>query len=79
MQLMPATSAMIGVSDPHDPEQNIDAGASHLRAMLDTFKGDLPLALAAYNAGEGKRDPIPRHPALSGDASLRGPGASPNG
>jgi hypothetical protein len=53
MQLMPATSAMIGVSDPHNPEQNIDAGASHLRAMLDTFKGDLPLALAAYNAGEG--------------------------
>jgi hypothetical protein len=53
MQLMPATSAMIGVSDPHNPDQNIDAGASHLRAMLDTFKGDLPLALAAYNAGEG--------------------------
>lgn len=52
MQLMPATSAMIGVSDPHNPDQNIDAGASHLRAMLDTFKGDLPLALAAYNAGE---------------------------
>ena len=36
----------------HDPDENIDAGASHLRAMLDTFKGDLPLALAAYNAGE---------------------------
>ncbi len=52
MQLMPQTSAMIGVSDPHSPDQNIDAGASHLRAMLDTFKGDLPLALAAYNAGE---------------------------
>src|SRR5581483_8529302 len=52
MQLMPQTSKMIGVRDPHSPDENIDAGASHLRAMLDTFKGDLPLALAAYNAGE---------------------------
>jgi hypothetical protein len=52
MQLMPQTSALIGVRDPHDPDQNIDAGASHLRAMLDTFNNDLPLALAAYNAGE---------------------------
>src|SRR6266849_5338941 len=53
MQLMPATASLIGVRDPHAPDENIDAGASHLRAMLDTFKGDLPLALAAYNAGEG--------------------------
>ena len=52
MQLMPATASIMGVRDPHDPDENIDAGASHLRAMLDTFKGDLPLALAAYNAGE---------------------------
>ena len=52
MQLMPATASIIGVRDPHAPDENIDAGASHLRAMLDTFKGDLPLALAAYNAGE---------------------------
>jgi hypothetical protein len=52
MQLMPQTAAMIGVKDPHAPDENIDAGASHLRAMLDTFKGDLPLALAAYNAGQ---------------------------
>ena len=52
MQLMPQTSAMMGVRDPHSPDENIDAGASLLRAMLDTFKGDLPLALAAYNAGE---------------------------
>ena len=52
MQLMPQTAAMMGVQDPHNPDENIDAGASHLRAMLDTFKGDLPLALAAYNAGE---------------------------
>jgi hypothetical protein len=52
MQLMPQTSALIGVRDPHSPGENIDAGASHLRAMLDTFNNDLPLALAAYNAGE---------------------------
>lgn len=52
MQLMPQTSALMGVRDPHSPDENIDAGAAHLRAMLDTFKGDLPLALAAYNAGE---------------------------
>jgi len=52
MQLMPQTSALIGVRDPHSPDENIDAGASHLRAMLDTFHGDLPLALAAYNAGQ---------------------------
>jgi hypothetical protein len=52
MQLMPQTAAMMGVQDPHAPDENIDAGASHLRAMLDTFNGDLSLALAAYNAGE---------------------------
>jgi hypothetical protein len=52
MQLMPQTSALIGVRDPHSPDENIDAGASHLRAMLDTFHNDLPLALAAYNAGQ---------------------------
>jgi Transglycosylase SLT domain len=52
MQLMPQTSALMGVRDPHSPDENIDAGAGHLRAMLDTFKGDLRLALAAYNAGE---------------------------
>lgn len=52
MQLMPQTAALMGVKDPHAPDENIDAGASHLRAMLDTFNGDLPLALAAYNAGQ---------------------------
>jgi hypothetical protein len=52
MQLMPRTAALMGVKDPHAPEENIDAGASHLRAMLDTFNGNLPLALAAYNAGQ---------------------------
>lgn len=52
MQLMPQTAALVGVRDPHDPRENIEGGASHLRAMLDRFDNDLPLALAAYNAGE---------------------------
>ncbi len=51
MQLMPETAKERGVSDPFDPAQNLRAGAQHLRAMLDSFDGDLTLALAAYNAG----------------------------
>lgn len=53
MQLMPATARQYGVSDPHDPYQSLRAGASHLRSLLVEFKGDLSLALAAYNAGSG--------------------------
>lgn len=52
MQLMPATAATLGVSDPFDPRENIDAGVRHLRAMMAHFPDNLPLALAAYNAGE---------------------------
>jgi hypothetical protein len=51
MQLMPATARQYGLSDPYDPTGNVDAGARHLRALLDRF--ELPVALAAYNAGEG--------------------------
>ncbi len=51
MQLMPHTWMDMGVSDPHDPAQNISAGSGYLKKMLDMFKGDLTLALAAYNAG----------------------------
>ena len=53
MQLMPATAADYGVTDPHDPGQNLEAGIAHLKRLLDRYQGDLPLALAAYNAGEG--------------------------
>jgi soluble lytic murein transglycosylase-like protein len=52
MQLMPATAARYGVRDRRDPRQNIIGGARYLRDLLDEFR-DLPLALAAYNAGEG--------------------------
>lgn len=51
MQLMPATAGELQVTDIHDPRQNINAGARYLRMMLDRFRGDLRLALAAYNAG----------------------------
>jgi soluble lytic murein transglycosylase len=51
MQLMPETAAELGVRNVLDPRENIDAGARHLRKLVERF-GDLPLVLAAYNAGE---------------------------
>ena len=50
MQLMPATARQYALRDPYDPVGNIEAGARHLRSLLDRF--ELPVALAAYNAGE---------------------------
>jgi soluble lytic murein transglycosylase-like protein len=52
MQLMPATASRFGVTNIYDPQQNIEAGARYLRFLLDTFNGDVNLALAGYNAGE---------------------------
>jgi soluble lytic murein transglycosylase-like protein len=55
MQLMPATAASLQ-ADPHDPEQNIEAGARYLRDLLIKYDGDSVKALAAYNAGPGAVD-----------------------
>ena len=52
MQLMPATAARFGVTDIYDPRQNIEGGVKYMRWLLNTFNGDLSLALAGYNAGE---------------------------
>jgi transglycosylase-like protein with SLT domain len=51
MQLMPRTAASLGVADPFSPRENIDGGVRHLRALMDRFDNNVPLALAAYNAG----------------------------
>lgn len=53
MQLMPGTAKRFGVVNIFDPKQNIEGGIKYMRWLLDTFGGDLNLALAGYNAGEG--------------------------
>jgi soluble lytic murein transglycosylase-like protein len=53
MQLMPATAARLGVRDIFDPRQNIEGGVKYMRFLLNLFDGDVRLALAGYNAGEG--------------------------
>ena len=53
MQLMPPTASRFGVRNIWDPKQNIEGGARYMRFLLDLFSGDVRLALAGYNAGEG--------------------------
>ena len=53
MQLMPPTASRFGVTNVWDPKQNIEGGARYMRFLLNLFSGDVRLALAGYNAGEG--------------------------
>ncbi len=56
MQMMPATARRFNCQDTSDPKENISAGARYLRYLLERFDGDVALALAGYNAGEGSVD-----------------------
>lgn len=69
MQLIPETAARFRVNKPFDPEQNIRGGLSYLRWLLAYFQGDVALAVAAYNAGEGAVD---KHRGVPPYAETRG-------
>lgn len=56
MQLMPKTAVALGVRDSFNPRENIEGGVRHLRYLLDRYPGNVPLAVAAYNAGEAAVD-----------------------
>jgi hypothetical protein len=56
MQLMPKTAVALGVRDSFNPRENIEGGVRHLRYLLDRYPGNVPFAVAAYNAGEGAVD-----------------------
>jgi hypothetical protein len=65
MQLLPETAARLGVKNIFDPQENIDAGTRYLRDLLQRYKNDLVLALAAYNAGPDRVEQYGRVPPYS--------------
>lgn len=60
MQLMPATAASLGVTDPFDPVQNVRAGTRYLKTLYDKHKGNLPNTFAEYNGGAAAVDALRR-------------------
>jgi soluble lytic murein transglycosylase-like protein len=64
MQLMPSTARSLHVTNPFDPQQNVDAGVRHLKKLLESYGGNIRLSLAAYNAGAGavaRSSGVPRY------------------
>lgn len=64
MQLIPTTAQRFGAYDVMNPQQNVDAGVHYLKTLLERYNGNLDLALAAYNAGEGAVDKAHGVPAI---------------
>ncbi len=62
MQLMPSTALLMGVKNPFDPNENIDAGIRYMKYLLEKFNGNIALALAAYNAGPNLVERLGRVP-----------------
>jgi len=62
MQIMPGTARDLGVTDSFDPRENILCRVRYLKKLLTRFRGSIPLALAAYNAGPGRVGPLRKVP-----------------